>query len=148
MFRPIGLTLRSAPFKGGFAAFLLMAQPPLLIRGGEFCSTQNLVKETRKRRICGYFLFLTLLRLLSLRHPLLHLAREMRHDTDDAFNQHQLSPMMHLMLLDGHDHVEACSLGRRAALRHLYGLAQEVFRKACEEIGRGLSFGSKQPDDF
>src|SRR2546425_9040466 len=72
-------TTPSAPFKGGFAAFLLMAQPPLLIRGGEFCSTQNLVKETRKRRICVYFLFLTLLRLLSLRHPLLHLAREMRH---------------------------------------------------------------------
>jgi len=41
-------TTPSAHFKGGFAAFLLMAQPPLLIRGGEFCLTQNLAKKTRR----------------------------------------------------------------------------------------------------
>src|SRR2546425_12214664 len=40
-------TTPSAPFKGGFATFLLMAQPPLLIRGGEFCLTKNLAKKTR-----------------------------------------------------------------------------------------------------
>jgi len=47
------------------------------------------------------------LHLLHGGHPLLHLPREMRHDSQHPFHHHQLAAVMHLVLLGGEQHLEA-----------------------------------------
>lgn len=49
---------------------------------------------------------------LSPGHALLHLAREVRKNAEDTFDQHQLPAMMHFMFFHGHRHIESGALRR------------------------------------
>ena len=82
------------------------------------------ITQIKSRNWRHWRLFLRL--RLRLGHPFLHLSSEMRNHAKKALDQHQLSPMMHLMLFYRQDHVEAGSLRRRAARRHRDGLTQKL----------------------
>src|SRR5207247_4323441 len=78
--------------------------------------------------------------MLCLRHPLLHLARQVRNNADHAFDEHELATMMHLVFFDRCDHIEAVSRRGCAARRHGYHLAEEFFGNAGNETGPLFTF--------
>src|ERR1700704_1687682 len=65
-------------------------------------------------------------------HAGLHVTRQVRHDADDALDQHELPPVMHFMFLDRKDHVEAASGGGSPPRRHGNLLRQEIIGKCIE----------------
>ena len=66
------------------------------------------------------------LRRRVLRHALLHLSGEMRHQTDHALKQHELTAVVHLVLLWRQEHLETrfgrrlCAGGHRDGFRKLH----------------------------
>src|SRR5262249_6010869 len=86
--------------------------------------------------------------LLCLRHPLLHLARQVRNNPDHAFDQHELAAMMHFMFFDRSDHVEAVSRRWCSACRHGDDLAKKFFRNAANETRPLLAFLPEQFKDL
>ena len=48
----------------------------------------------------------------------LHAAGEVRHDAQDALDQHQLAAVVHFMFFHGKNHIEARASGRSSPRRH------------------------------
>jgi len=80
--------------------------------------------------------------------PLLHLTRGVRHDSDHALNQHQLTAVVHFVLFDAQQHLETRFARRRHSRRQLDTLRQCFLGKVFEPPGDMLALGSKQVDDF
>src|ERR1700691_4738828 len=78
-------------------------------------------------------------RLLSLHrgcgNSFLRPAGEMRDDAEHALDKHQLPAMMHFVFLDGEEHVEAVSRGRRSSRRHRDDLREEIFIESFQPLG-------------
>ncbi len=56
----------------------------------------------------------------------LHFTRHVRDDAHKTLDEHQLSAMVHFVLLHGENHFEAAFGWRRRALRHLHLLPEKV----------------------
>src|SRR5689334_12892583 len=77
--------------------------------------------------------------------PLFALTREVRDDADHPLHEHQLTAMMHLVLLDRQQVLESRLgvLTRRVGER----LVEEVVRQRLEPRGDALAFGLELRDD-
>jgi len=76
----------------------------------------------------------------------LHLARQVRHDTQHALDQHELSAMVHFVFLHPKDHLETRpTLGSHAS-RHGHALGQEVVRESIEHACEMLTVFAQQLD--
>ena len=60
-------------------------------------------------------------------HAGIHLACEVRNDSDYPFDQHELATMVHFMFFHGEDHFEAAFIWRRHSCTHLNALGEKVF---------------------
>ena len=74
-----------------------------------------------------------------LRHALLHLSGEMRHQTDHALKQHELTAVVHLVLLWRQEHLETRLGCRLRAGGHRDGFRKKLIRQALEERRESLS---------
>jgi len=74
----------------------------------------------------------------------LHVARQVRHDSDHSLDQHELPSVVHLMFLDRKDHVEAASGRWRPCRRHRNLFCQKILRKSLDPAGPFFAGGSKQ----
>ena len=92
------------------------ASPPAWMRSSPSRSTwRSLSVPWKSWEGARGFLTARRLRLsLPARHHLLHPASEVRHHAHHPFQHHQLRAMMHLVLLDAQQHLEARLAGRIA----------------------------------
>ena len=82
------------------------------------------------------------------RHPLLHLAGEVRHLADHPLHRHQLRAVVHLVLLGAEQHLEPALRRRLRARRHRHLLGEERFGQALEERGELVALGLQERDDL